>query len=585
MEEIGYVKTDARLDRLMVWPARHTDRYLLVREIRASVEGARLGDDGVIIPARSAGALLHSSKKLKLQWSEAATRFANNRSHVAQHHIAVRAQVERIKAEGVLFARALVADLEDSEILDEHQVVNIAAMVVSHSPGLAVFDEQGAGKTVTLIFAYDLLCKRRQANLLLVAAPKSMVLEWVRDFGRFKGDLYRVVPVSGSRREKINALRRPADVYVMNYEAFVSLEAEITSIIRARDGRAVLAVDESFFVKNLDAARTAALRRTREWCGRAFVLCGTPAPNRATDLVQQFNIVDFGSTFDGIELPLDPTDSSAMIQSAIDSKGLYVRHLKSDVLPGLPRKSFERVLCPLEPEQRRIYEGALNSLIIDLRGTDESTFRRRLSSFMARQMALRQICSNPKALFEDYNEVPAKLLALDSLLQELIERRGEKTIVWSFFRASLDIIANRYSKYNLVRYDGSVEAVGDRREAVRLFQEENSIRLFVGNPAAAGAGLTLHSARVAIYESLSNQAAHYLQSLDRIHRRGQKREVDYIVLLADQTIDVLEYDRLLKKERAAQELLGDTVTASLTRESLLNELLSLTFATAVRKRC
>ena len=115
-----------------------------------------------------------------------------------------------------------------------------------------------------------------------------------------------------------------------------------------------------------------------------------------------------------------------MIQSAIDSKGLYVRHLKSDVLPGLPRKSFERVLCPLEPEQRRIYEGALNSFIIDLRGTDESTFRRRLSSFMARQMALRQICSNPKALFEDYNEVPAKLLALDSLLQELIREAWRK---------------------------------------------------------------------------------------------------------------------------------------------------------------
>ena len=41
-------------------------------------------------------------------------------------------------------------------------------------------------------------------------------------------------------------------------------------------------------------------------------------------LVQQFNIVDFGSTFDGIELPLDPTDSTTTIQSAIDSRGLYV---------------------------------------------------------------------------------------------------------------------------------------------------------------------------------------------------------------------------------------------------------------------
>ena len=62
--------------------------------------------------------------------------------------------------------------------------------------------------------------------------------------------------------------------------------------------------------------------------------------------------------------------------------------------------------------------------------------------------------------------------------------------------------------------------------------------VFVANPAAAGAGLTLHRARVAIYESLSNQAAHYLQSLDRIHRRGQKREVEYVVMLCDGTLEI-----------------------------------------------
>ena len=35
--------------------------------------------------------------------------------------------------------------------------------------------------------------------------------------------------------------------------------------------------------------------------------------------------------------------------------------------------------------------------------------------------------------------------------------------------------------------------------------------IFLGNPAAAGAGLTLHRARIAIYESFSNQAAHFIR--------------------------------------------------------------------------
>ena len=74
--------------------------------------------------------------------------------------------------------------------------------------------------------------------------------------------------------------------------------------------------------------------------------------------------------------------------------------------------------------------------------------------------------------------------------------------------------------------------------------------LFIANPAAAGAGLTLHRARFAVYESMSNQAAHYLQSLDRIHRRGQEREVEYITLLCEDTVEVQEYARLTDKERA-----------------------------------
>jgi SNF2 family DNA or RNA helicase len=107
---------------------------------------------------------------------------------------------------------------------------------------------------------------------------------------------------------------------------------------------------------------------------------------------------------------------------------------------------------------------------------------------------------------------------------------------------------------------------------VQRFQEDPECRLFVANPAAAGAGLTLHAARVAVYESFSNQAAHFLQSLDRIHRRGQERDVRYVILLCEDTIDEAEFDRLKRKEAAAQNLLGDVVDAPITRELMLAEL-------------
>ena len=70
---------------------------------------------------------------------------------------------------------------------------------------------------------------------------------------------------------------------------------------------------------------------------------------------------------------------------------------------------------------------------------------------------------------------------------------------------------------------------------------------------------------------MSNQAAHYLQSLDRIHRRGQTRDVEYLILLCDNTIEIEEYERLTRKERAAQALLRDQVEEPITRETMLRE--------------
>jgi len=96
---------------------------------------------------------------------------------------------------------------------------------------------------------------------------------------------------------------------------------------------------------------------------------------------------------------------------------------------------------------------------------------------------------------------------------------------WSFYRATLDRLHERYAHLGVSRVDGSITEVSARREAVRTFQQSDGVRIFLGKPAAAGAGITLHAARISIYESMSNQAAHYLQSLDRTHRRGQVRDV------------------------------------------------------------
>ncbi len=561
------------LDRICLIPFEGCDRQDVrkaLREVAGDIP-MRSSADGVSVPSGYAHLILNAGKALDLHWRGLAKLYVENRQRTQGCFRVVKTRLEEIKAGGISLAEDMLKDLADVGRLDDHQKINVAMMTLPESPGMCVFDEQGAGKTVTFIYTFDLLVHRDEADIALVFAPKSMVPEWPNDLRRFKGDLYQCAVISGGRREKRVAISSDADFFVTNFETAVSMESELTAMLRRQRGRAVIAIDESFYVKNLDAKRTKAIRRLREYCGKAYVLCGTPAPNSPQDLVQQFNIVDFGYTFADVEVPDDREASLPVVQKAIEERGLYIRNLKSDVLPDLPHKRFHRILLPLEPGQRRLYAGALKDLILDLRSIDDETFQRQISSFLARRSALLQICSNPTSVAEGYAEVPAKLLALDSLLEELIVHRAEKVILWSFYTASIDAIMDRYIPFNPVRYDGTVSEVSDRREAVRKFQEDDETMLFVANPAAAGAGLTLHRAHTAIYESMSNQAAHYLQSLDRIHRRGQTKDVDYLVLLCDETIEVEEYERLMRKERTAQTLLGDRVERPFTRETMLEE--------------
>ncbi len=564
-------------DRLVVTPRSPGDVHRVVRALRAvpNVGRVRVAAEGLSLASTAAIALLDGTPSaIDLKWSEDARRAIENRRRAVAAHARVLREVRAIAAGGRPAAEAYLADVRGLDPLDDHQWTNVAAMTLPGAPGLCVFDEQGAGKTVTTIFGFDVLASRGEAEFLLIVAPKSMIAEWPRDFERFKGDLYRVAVAAGTRAEKRAVLRSGANVVVTNFETAISAEPELRALLRRYGDRAVLVVDESFFVKNLDAARTRAIRRLREWCGRAYVLCGTPAPNAPQDLVEQFNIIDFGLTFDGFDVPKDRALAAPVVSRAIEERGLFIRHLKADVLPDLPGKRFHRVSIPMSPQQAAAYRAALQDLIVDLRGTSDTAFRRRIASFLARRSALLQICSNASALVPGYTETPPKLEAMDSLLERLVEREGEKVVVWSFYTASIDALVARYGRYRPVRYDGTVADVSERRESIRRFQEDDTTMLFVGNPAAAGAGITLHRARAAVYESLSNQAAHYLQSLDRIHRRGQTRPVEYVVLLTADSIELAEYDRLTRKEQDARDLLGDVTEPNFTREILLDEALS-----------
>jgi len=466
----------------------------------------------------------------------------------------------------------VLKDYKEIGRLDPHQVSAVAAMVSPSLKGLALFDEQGTGKTICAIATFDILRQRGILSHLLVIAPKSVLIVWEKEVREFLGGKYSVLRVGGGRTDRLKILGE-RDILLASYEAVTRSSVLLQGLMTTKGRKFMIVVDESYFVKNPGSQRSKAITTVRQWCERAYVLCGTPAPNAPVDVVNQVNVTDIGATFSGVRIPKDDEQAKEVIKDALGQSAIYLRRLKEEVLPDIPNKNIKKTIVELSPIQADLYQRELNSLVDDVSQTDEAYFIKHLGQFLARKWSLLQICSNPGAIIPSYSEDPAKLIALDELIEDMVKKHGQKVVVWSFFTFSLQRIFDRYTGFGAVRIDGSVTSIEERARAIERFQHDPAIMVFVGNPAAAGAGITLTASSTAVYESFSNQPAHYLQSVDRIHRRGQKNEVNSFILISKGTIEEHEFQKLMEKERRGHSIFGSMPREPITKEGFLKDLL------------
>ena len=495
-------------------------------------------------------------------------RAAEDKQQEYANHEAAREHVHQILELG----QYTTGEKHWDEILDAHQGVAVNCMTAPGLLGLCLFDEQGTGKTITGLAAFDLLKKSGAVDALLIAAPKTLLENWKDEAERFLPFTPSIYVAAGDKEARYRALRSGHDIYLLTYENLISDIESLKSLARTK--RLLLAMDESFFIKNPDAKRSMAAMDLRGYCKRCFVLCGTPAPNKPSDLVNQFTMADNGYAFGNpVTQKSQLLEDYNVIESIINSRGVYLRRTKKNVLPNLPDKEFKIVELEMSPKQRSLYDEAKIELILYLKSLDNQAFKRNLTTYFQKRNALLQICVDPSLIDPLYNEIPCKFAYLESALPEFVENKGMKVVVWSVYTKTIDRIVQSFSRYNPARIDGKVAKVADRQFMVKRFQIDDSCKVFVGNPAAAGAGITLHKAKTSIYLSYSNQAAHYMQSLDRTHRRGQTADsVEYIFLVAQNTIEVKEIKRLIEKQGQQSNLLGDSDAERLELDEILNDL-------------
>jgi SWI/SNF-related matrix-associated actin-dependent regulator 1 of chromatin subfamily A len=142
-------------------------------------------------------------------------------------------------------------------------------------------------------------------------------------------------------------------------------------------------------------------------------------------------------------------------------------------------------------------------------------------------------------------------------LAENILEQGKKVIIFTNFTEVLQRIHSHFGKKS-VYLDGSCSKT-NRQHAIDEFQNNDKIKIFVGNLKAAGAGITLTASEVVIMNDLSFVPSDHAQAEDRAYRYGQKNNVLVYYPIFENTIEGIVYDILSHKKNIIDVVMGDSV--------------------------
>lgn len=172
-------------------------------------------------------------------------------------------------------------------------------MIIDHiveHPRCAIWAGMGMGKTSSTLSALDALLLAEDPPVLVIAPLRVAVATWPDEALKWAHTAgLRVVPITGSSKERMAALHRRADVYTINYENLPWL----VEVWGHRWPYRIVIADESTKLKGFrlrqGGQRAAALGKVAHGLARRFItLTGTPAPNGLIDLWGQMWFVDRG---------------------------------------------------------------------------------------------------------------------------------------------------------------------------------------------------------------------------------------------------------------------------------------------------
>ena len=233
------------------------------------------------------------------------------------------------------------------------------------------------------------------------------------------------------------------------------------------------------------------------------------------------------------------------------TSGLTLRRLKEDVL-DLPDKIITPVYLRLKSKE---YEEVMGEYYNWYEKNPEES--KSLTVQFTKLTKIRQIIANEKTT------------QTIELAENIIEQ-DKKVIIFCNFTESLNRICEHFGK-SAVKVDGSMSK-NERQLSVDRFQDDDKVKVFVGNIKAAGVGITLTAGEGVIMNDLSFLPSDHAQAEDRAYRYGQKNNVLVYYPIFENTIEGIIYDILANKKQVISTVLGDNVGGGDIAEEILKRI-------------
>jgi SNF2 family DNA or RNA helicase len=390
------------------------------------------------------------------------------------------------------------------------------------------FNEQGTGKTASVIWTADYLMKKGKIKRVLVLCPLSIMKSaWQRDLFTFA--MHRSCSVAhGAAPQRKKIIQAGAEFVIINFDGLAIVKDEIIA-----GGFDLIVVDEANAYKNVQTNRWKIFSQiVKATDPRLWMMTGTPAAQSPLDayglakLVNPENCPKYYTEFRAATMhkvthfkwapkPYAAEYVHNILQPAI-------RFEKKNCL-DLPEVTHTEREAPLTTQQSKYYKMLKDQMLIETGGEE-------VSAVNAATQINKLLQISGGAVYTDTGEV----LEFDvsnriNVVLEVIEEASNKVLVFVPFTHTIEILRARLEKEGISCgvINGKV-SLNKRSDIIERFQTRKDPHVLIIQPQAASHGLTLTEADTIIWYAPVTSVETYLQANARIDRPGQKNAMTIV---------------------------------------------------------